>query len=494
MMNSTIVKSNINSNSIFDFIDPSERSKLDEYLPYIKCFKCSEITFDQKQCTVCNINLCPKCKVCQHNLTQSRHLKTILDNLRFKCKNSSGGCREKDLKIHDLKTHLQKCTFLNSTSPHKARAHSSLITSSHLTNSSLFSSTSSVLSIHNKNKSFFEDSEFYPSSSSIVSDISNYEGKLSVKCPLCSTSFLNKKEFIDHSKTDCQKNKNQLQPLTSLKEVQQKFISYYLDNVCCKVQYAKENYQKFVENLNAKKEKISSIEKEISKISTPEIFLKDDLEYQNLQKTENELYHHYKDLEERALSQLRKINESKRKEDEMLMSAMNEYKNQLLILEIQEKWYKEELGTTYFPVDHKDECAICKNSDPKENKYLCQTCRQLYCVNKCGKKCFNQSCNKFICPMDTKDCKLCHKQIYCDTCKKKCFYQQCSNLFCPDCYKKNEHQARSNNVNCKFFTCEKDQICDCLMTSLYCAKCEKRLCNKCLVKDTAHFNFHENIK
>ena len=69
-------------------------------------------------------------------------------------------------------------------------------------------------------------------------------------------------------------------------------------------------------------------------------------------------------------------------------------------------------------------------------------------------------------------------------------YSKCPNKFCPECYRKNEHQSRTSDKNCAFFTCddeEKNTVC--LMTTLYCSQCDKRLCNKCLMKDKEHHSF-----
>lgn len=177
-----------------------------------------------------------------------------------------------------------------------------------------------------------------------------------------------------------------------------------------------------------------------------------------------------------------------------LESQLNEsisiYKNQLISLEIKEKWIREALSDKVLVSDIDGEkCFVCNSTDDTSKKYFCPNCRGKFCISKCLKQCKGVGCNKYVCPIDNKKCKLCHKTNYCDSCQKKCFYQLCMNTFCPDCYKKNEHQARNQNINCKFFTCDKDNVCDCLMTSMFCSKCETRLCNNCLLNDTDHFPF-----
>ena len=111
-------------------------------------------------------------------------------------------------------------------------------------------------------------------------------------------------------------------------------------------------------------------------------------------------------------------------------------------------------------------------------------------MNKCAQKCKNSSCNTYLCTQCSARCNLCNKKNYCEKCLKKCFYINCKNKFCPECYKKNEYQARESNKNCSIFTCDDEaHNVVCLMTTLYCPKCEKRMCNECLMKDKEHLKY-----
>ena len=63
-----------------------------------------------------------------------------------------------------------------------------------------------------------------------------------------------------------------------------------------------------------------------------------------------------------------------------------------------------------------------------------------------------------------------------------------SPMFCPDCYKKNSHQQRNGVNPCNFFTCDVHKEKCCLMTTIFCGKCERRLCNTCIFNDKEHFD------
>lgn len=77
-------------------------------------------------------------------------------------------------------------------------------------------------------------------------------------------------------------------------------------------------------------------------------------------------------------------------------------------------------------------------------------------------------------------CTICGKVPHIKVPHKKCNYINCSNFFCSDCYQRNFFQVRDVNKNCDYFNCE---LCQnkkiCIMTSLYCNQCDKRVCMKC---------------
>lgn len=141
-------------------------------------------------------------------------------------------------------------------------------------------------------------------------------------------------------------------------------------------------------------------------------------------------------------------------------------------------------------------CGVCSNESSQVKKVICEDCKMSFCENKCIKLCVGEACKgpnkKYVCPNHISSCGLCGKNSYCDVCQKKCYYINCKNQFCPTCFRRNEHQIRNPNISCRFFTCERDQHSDCIMCSIFCQKCEKRLCKNCIRTEIDHFPFLKN--
>jgi hypothetical protein len=194
---------------------------------------------------------------------------------------------------------------------------------------------------------------------------------------------------------------------------------------------------------------------------------------------------------------IKTFNDKKLQGEKELKDLVKDYKSKLQQYEIEEGWLKETIsqynpGIISSVFSDTDTCHLCRNVNVNIKKYYCQECRKRFCAGSCAKVCQTSQCtkiSKYICPECVPRCGLCRKNVYCYDCKKSCFYSECKNKFCPDCYKKNAHQQRNSNNNCAFFTCEVDKVKACLMTSLFCVKCEKRLCNNCLFNDKAHFEY-----
>ena len=324
--------------------------------------------------------------------------------------------------------------------------------------------------------------------------INDYEGKIGIKCTKCENSYSNKNDFITHFK-NCAvggnmhvENKDESLKTFSQThaDIQAKFNDFVFDKINENKNLAQRQLINFATVLNNKKQGIINSEILIHKFNNDE-FIKEDPELISIIEEETRLIEEKRILIEMYYKKCEDFLKTGEFNDSHLKEELDNFRNKLIMLEIEEKWAKEELESTLFINDYGEKCTTCENDQTGIKKYFCQNCRGKFCVDKCSKQC--KTCTKFICPKDSKECKLCHKIIYCEACQKKCFYQGCTNTFCPECYKKNEHQARNSNTNCKFFTCERDQICDCLMTSMFCSKCEKRLCNNCLMKDKDHFPF-----
>lgn len=484
-MDNKINEKNLSTNMI-DLIDPSEKYKIDEYLQFLKCYKCNEIMIEPRQCFTCNYGICQKCKMCTHNLSQSRHIKSLLESISFKCKFHMKGCPAV-IKYPDVRQHLLSCRYADEKFLNPSNKE--------LKSSSMSNFPSRLLS-HNLKEPDLSAS--YISLDQVFNSykISDYEGKVSVKCYKCDSSFHNKSEFIQHIKlcNPSESENNKTEPKDELlskfyethESFQKQFAEFIFDKIRENKNIALRNAQQFESLLLQKKEAINNFEKLGLKFNN-EDYLKEDPEIQALIKEESCLNEEIKHLIENFNKKIEEMNKMQERNENVLKEELDEYKNSMLQLELEERWAKEDLEATLFANDFGDRCTICGNEESGIKKYLCQNCRGRYCVDKCCKQC--KHCSRYICPKDSKKCQLCQKPNYCESCQKGCFFQGCSNTFCPECFKRNEHQARNSHINCKFFTCERDQVCDCLMTSLFCPKCEKRLCNKCLMSDKEHFPF-----
>lgn len=197
-MESRINEQNLSSN-MNDLIDPSDKYKLEEYISFLKCHKCSDIMAEPKSCPTCEKILCSKCKmeVCAHTLMQSRHLKSLLENINFKCKFNQEGCQE-NLKYFDIRSHIITCKYA---------IQQKLIVNKNnnfLNNqSSLPFNASCPIAGPNRNKSFFIDTPLFPENSKVYNFralSSTYEGKVHIKCSKCDNTFLTKNDFTIHLK------------------------------------------------------------------------------------------------------------------------------------------------------------------------------------------------------------------------------------------------------------------------------------------------------
>ena len=80
------------------------------------------------------------------------------------------------------------------------------------------------------------------------------------------------------------------------------------------------------------------------------------------------------------------------------------------------------------------------------------------------------------------------KEVTCTICKKKfekeqtqkCYYEKCDKEYCNKCYSLNKHQVRTSDYPCNFYTCcecGNDNIC--IMNTVFCARCQLRICSQC---------------
>jgi hypothetical protein len=131
-------------------------------------------------------------------------------------------------------------------------------------------------------------------------------------------------------------------------------------------------------------------------------------------------------------------------------------------------------------------CKQC-NTEVTETQ-RCASCQDFICKS-CIKNCNNtqtpHTVNGFCPTCLYVKCVLCREAKNCKICIKKCFHMNCPNTFCNACYDKNKHQVRPENTNCRFYKCDSCQTdTNCIMTTIYCAKCDRRICKDC------YFNHH----
>ena len=92
-------------------------------------------------------------------------------------------------------------------------------------------------------------------------------------------------------------------------------------------------------------------------------------------------------------------------------------------------------------------------------------------------------------PNNGNKCIICCKPQSIKELLSKCYYSNCKNYFCKDCYARNYFQARGENWKCEFFDCDTCKVKkNCIMSSLFCTQCDKRVCFKCFRGNHAEHN------
>lgn len=439
-------------------IKQEDRDKIEEYLSYLKCSKCNSIMIDPKNCPTCNICICNLCQQklsCGHQLVQSRHLKSILDNIKLGCKYPRCKISVKYLEIRD---HLMVCpNFDEKIWKGEEKDLVKKVEPKEINNANLIN--------------LFNRSSNIPSK---------------VICQSCHKSVNSQQEYLEHvKKCSTSTDISLIEFIENFTLLQKKYFELnsekFASNIVQMNKYIKEKNSQLLE----KKNNISKLENLRQKFSNEDYT---DQELENLELEYNKVFSERTKLSELIITKQNEKNKIISNHENLLQTELAMYREKLLTLEIEENWMKNDKNI--MSIINNSDCSQC--GDKQVNKYFCNKCQSGYCLNKCVKNCQNANCqkdSKYICPKDGIKCSLCRKQKYCESCMIKCFFIDCKNLFCPECYKNNEHQTRNQNTNCRFFTCDNDKHGDCLMTSIYCNKCEKRLCNKCLHNDISHHPF-----
>lgn len=510
--------------SMKDLISSEDVQELRDLWPYLKCSRCNELMIEPKMCITCNKNLCIKCKGqnCNHETIVSRHLKNILENLQLKCKFYDNGCNEKETyNYFKMKNHAEKCpavldAYITNVMDYKSSSYQ---------NEDPLTSVLNTMSQQKMSDPIMNSTVLmYKTVTLNSANMENSPKTTSFTCS-CGETFdgNNTKElFLSHKKECLQKKEYEFnQKEENNLGLRERLISEFmmkiekLQNCFAEASEEKQSeflskahydMNKFHNEIKQKEETMKTTESELNEYYSkqgskrdfvPQEYLNSHPEYMKLYEKERELMKKQEDLENKLLNATKNFNDKKYQSEKELRDLAKEYKTKLQQYEIEEAWLKETIsqynpGIISSVFSDTDTCHHCKNVNVKIKKYYCQECRKRFCAGTCAKICSTGPCakiSKYICPECVPRCGLCRKNVFCNDCKKKCFYAECKYTFCPDCYKKNGHQERSGSNNCAFFTCERDKRKACLMTSMFCVKCEMRLCNNCLFNDKEHFQY-----
>lgn len=503
------METNPNAN-IDSLINPLEKYKIEEYLIYLKCSKCLDLMLEPKTCITCSKVLCSKCHKsnCNHPLITSRHIKSILENMYFKCKYNKDGCIA-TMNYLGLKRHAEACEFFKKNERSMDMVNRSIA----LNNTTEEKPKSSIKEL--APVSISQKMNYSPANISFSCECGE---KFNTSNSDCKKIYLNHKRECMLLKTNNnqEENVNKLDAkskkclvddfLENLKRVKETYIEVSSQKDKFYIDQLKNNIEILNKNFNDKSDKISNMETELNnhlqipnhnKCKVPDKILKNDDEYQRLESQKAKLTSAKEKLEQEYLRLTNNALELQQKGENDLNKLAEIYRRQLYQYDLEEQWIKEEIANynpelLYSAFLGGDGCSKCHDGNPKQKKFFCQECRKRYCAGKCAKVCKTPAClkiSKFICPMCYPPCGLCRRNQYCDTCRVRCFYENCKNRFCPECFKRNSHQSREKNIDCKFFSCERCSACDCLMSYLFCQKCDKRLCNNCVFTEKKHFPF-----
>ena len=519
-------KINFSNLTMKDLLTPLDVEKLRDLWPHIKCSKCGELMIEPKMCISCNKHLCNKCHKanCNHEIIISRHLKSILENHRFRCKFFMNGCEDDSMYDYfKLKSHAENCSAFKQAYCNKSNAMIEV------KSNPVQNELSSLLSVFDSklNETTFSppvNLSYKPITLGSLINVDKQDNndltEFTCNCGEIFSGSSVKDKFLKHKKICLQKKEYEYNQKEENKGLKEKLVQDFMVKIetlqNCFAKLSKQKHEDYInkalfemncfhnelekkdENIKVTEEEIKDYYKNVSlnKDYIPEEILEKNKEYKYLINEENLLISRHKDLENRLIEATTNFNLKKANSEKELKNLAKELKNKLQQSEVEEKWLIEMISQ-YSPTiissvfSDTDTCSLCKNVNVNIKKYYCQECRKRFCAGSCAKICSTSNCskiNKYICPECTPRCGLCRKNVFCSSCKKACFFNECKNMFCPDCYKRNVHQQRGANNNCAFFTCEVDKVKACLMTSLFCVKCEKRLCNNCLFNDKDHFS------
>ena len=473
--------------NLIDYLSDDDRKKVTDYLPFLICEKCKEIMLNPIYCSICQKTFCEKCS-CEHKeeLTRPRHLYKLLEEkLLIKCKYN---CQEETFPIINLLEHIEQC-------PYKSiYLNKNCMIMDDFCDNIIDTDVDKIIPFNVK----------MPNDLLLSKIINKVESEKSneifvIKCYICDESIYNKNDYIKHIIL-CGSNNIKITQKLSVEEIEKKF-----EDLCLQMSNSYRDKFKLLlnQNLYEIKENILKIHffiyplKEKEKILNTlkeslidEDYFKNELDqdpiYKYLQEKKKELFEQKEQL-------LKKYEEKNREKKNKIIQNQNGLieNNKTLIKQYLEssteyKWL-ESVIKNFSPGIEGGYCSVCRS---KENdKFYCPICKKRYCIEKCAFYCENEDCEKIICPECSESCKLCGLNKYCSSCLFNCFNELCKNKFCPICYEINKNQVRQNSSdNCMVFKCKHHNIIEicCILQTIYCKVCRKRMCYKCLEKDDGH--------
>lgn len=532
-----------NNISEYDLLNMLDSSQMDYYkedlLNFIKCASCKKIMIEPLFCSKCQLYICSKCNVnCKNTKCQTpRHLKDYLDKIKFNCKSKEKGC-QKSLSYSEIFAHFYNCEFNREENYNpeinlkkKINGSSNFVNlnfSQNETQNNYFNNNNKQSSLgvdFNKSIFFFDinqidkntkenDGNYNNSKNDIKTNIDEMIENRSFDLSKSTTNtidilntnndlnYFNRGKYREDYEAfvadcfKCLKGKEQNNAEIIKKFFEEQVLEYDQRNK--KIEILAQAEKELKKTLSQSNEKdLSSFDKhpeflEIVEKKRELLRRKSNLELE-LMKKMNEINKFYSNDNSKCINSNSDLNnfpslhESCSNADKKIEELnLMEHKLMKLIDESQPG-----LIPSYDPSNLKV-CFKCKNDSAQVKKIICEECKIAFCENKCIKICAGEVClknKKYVCPKHNKECSLCLRHHYCNLCLKKCYYNNCNNFYCPTCYKRNEHQTRNSNISCKFFTCDRDNVNECIMSSLFCQSCEKRICKNCIQTEKDHFPY-----
>jgi uncharacterized C2H2 Zn-finger protein len=250
---------------------------------------------------------------------------------------------------------------------------------------------------------------FISSERVLTTKVSEWEGKVKVKCPNCDSQFIQKNEYVAHYKTCANlyiNNPNEENSILnnqfsqqivankaminqfyqSQENLQNKTSNFIFNKIDAQKNMALTNLEQLENSIRVKQENIDNIDKKLKNKNTLEDFIKDDPELRALIEEESKLLEQKKNLIQIFNDNNEEIKMSRDKNENRLREATEIFRSNLMLLELEEKWVSEELESSFFNYSTGDVCGLCKGAQGETVKFSCQICRSKYCMNKCAKK------------------------------------------------------------------------------------------------------------